>query len=131
MLIGVGEGLITAGALALLYAARRDLVTARPGQVAGGRGLWIGGLIVAVALAVLSPLASAHPDGLEWVAQQQGFLKAAQAPPYKIIPDYIFPGISNQAVATVVAGIVGLAVVFVVACLVGRARRKREPTRSA
>jgi cobalt/nickel transport system permease protein len=129
MLIGIGEGLITAGALALLYAARRDLLTAREGQVAGGRGLLIGGLVVAVALAILSPLASTHPDGLEWVAEQQGFLKTAQGSPYKIIPDYVFPGISNEKVATIVAGIVGLIIVFVVMWLVGTARRKRESTR--
>jgi cobalt/nickel transport system permease protein len=130
MLIGVGEGLITAGALALLYAARRDLVTARPGQVVGGWGMWVGGLVVAIVLAILSPLASAHPDGLEWVAEQQGFLTAARNAPYSIIPDYVFPGISNQAVATIVAGIVGLAIVFVVMWLVGAARRKRESARS-
>lgn len=126
MLIGIGEGLITSGALALLYAARPDLLMAKPGQVAGGRGLWIGGLAVAVVLAILSPLASAHPDGLEWVAEQQGFLGTAQDAPYSIIPDYVFPGIANESVATMVAGIAGLAIVFVAMWLVGTARRKRK-----
>jgi cobalt/nickel transport system permease protein len=125
-LIGVGEGLITAGALALLYAARRDLLASKPGQAVGGRGVWIGGLVLAIALAILSPLASAHPDGLEWVAEQQGFLEAQRNAPYSIIPDYVFPGISNEKVATIVAGLVGLAIVFVVMWLVGMARRKRE-----
>lgn len=129
-LIGVGEGLITSGALALLYAARRDLLTARPGQVVGGRGVWIGGLVVAVVLAILSPLASAHPDGLEWVAEQRGFLEAAQDAPYSVIPDYVFPGIANEKLATIVAGMVGLVTVFVVMWLVGTARRKRESTRT-
>jgi cobalt/nickel transport system permease protein len=128
-LIGVGEGLITSGALALLYTARRDLLTARPGQVVGGRGVWIGGLVVAVVLAILSPLASAHPDGLEWVAEQRGFLEAAQDAPYSIIPDYVFPGIANEKLATIVAGMVGLVTVFVVMWLVGTARRKRESRR--
>jgi cobalt/nickel transport system permease protein len=129
VLIGIGEGLITAGALALLYAARRDLLTAEPGRVVGGQGLVIGGLVVAVVLAILSPLASTHPDGLEWVAEQQGFLKAARGAAYSIIPDYVFPGISNEKLATIVAGIVGLAVVFVVTWLAGIARRKRETAR--
>jgi cobalt/nickel transport system permease protein len=128
MLIGVGEGLITAGALALLYAARPDLLTSKPGQVVGGRGVWIGGLVVAVVLAILSPLASAHPDGLEWVAEQHGFLEAQRNAPYRIIPDYVFPGISNEKMATIVAGLVGVAIVFVVMWLVGMARRKREST---
>ena len=130
MLIGIGEGLITAGALALLYAARRDLLSAAPVQGVGGRGLWIAGLAIAVLLATLSPLASTHPDGLEWVAEQRGFLKAAQDAPFRIIPDYIFPGISNEKLATIAAGIVGLAIVFVVMWLVGRSRRRRESTRS-
>lgn len=127
-LIGIGEGLITASALALLFAARRDLLASRPGQVVGGRGVWIGGLVLAIALAILSPLASSHPDGLEWVAEQQGFLEAAQDAPYSIIPDYVFPGISNEGVATIVAGVVGVAIVFVVMWLVGMARRKRRHT---
>jgi cobalt/nickel transport system permease protein len=130
VLIGIGEGLITAGALALLYAARRDLLAAKPGQVVGGRALWIGGLVVAVVLAILSPLASAHPDGLEWVAEQQGFGEAARNAPYRIIPDYVFPGISNEKVATIAAGVAGLTIVFVVMWLVGMARRKRETTQT-
>jgi len=130
MLIGMGEGLITAGALALLYAARRDLLTSRPGQAVGGRGVWIGGLALAVLLAILSPLASANPDGLEWAAEQQGFLEAQQDAPYRIIPDYVFPGIANEKVATIVAGIVGVVIVFGVMWLVGTTRRRRESTSS-
>ncbi len=128
MLIGVGEGLITAGALALLQAARPDLLAARPGQVAGGRAVWAGGLVLAVALAILSPLASTHPDGLEWVAEQRGFLETAQDAPYSIIPDYVFPGIADEGVATIVAGVVGLGVVLAVMWLVGTAQHKSRPT---
>ena len=130
MLIGIGEGLITVGALALLYAARRDLLAVGKMQAIGDRGLWIAGLVVAVLLAILSPLASAHPDGLEWVAQQQGFIDAAQDASYEIIPDYVFPGISNEAAATVLAGILGLVIVSVVTWLVAAARRERKSPRS-
>ena len=131
LLIGVGEGLITAGALALLWAARPDLLAPRPGQVHGGRAVWIGGLVLAIALAILSPLASTHPDGLEWVAEQKGFLEAQQDAPFRIIPDYVFPGIANEKVATIVAGVVGLGIVFGVMGLVGMARRKRQPKPAA
>lgn len=126
MLIGVGEGLITAGALAFLYATRRDLLVAGRVQAAGGKGLWIGGLAIAIVLAVLSPLASTHPDGLEWVAEQHGFIEAAREAPYELIPDYVFPGISNEAVATIVAGILGTLVVFGVTYVVAAGRRRRE-----
>lgn len=125
-LIGLGEGLITLGALAFLYAARRDLF--QPGAAApkGGAAVWLFGLGIAVLLAVLSPLASAHPDGLEWVAGQKGFLETARDPIYNIIPDYVLPGVPNEALATILAGIVGLLLVFAVALGVAYARRSRK-----
>jgi cobalt/nickel transport system permease protein len=125
MLIGIGEGLITVGGLALLHAARRDLFAAGKARASGSRPLIIGGLAVAVLLTVVSPLASANPDGLEWVAEQQGFLDFAQDAPYEIIPDYVFPGISSERLATIVAGVVGLLIVLVVTWLVAAARRRR------
>lgn len=124
-LIGIGEGLITAGALVFVLAARPDLVAPTAKATAGQKALWIGGVAIALVLAVLSPLASAHPDGLEWVAEQQGFLEAARDPLYHIIPDYVFPGISNEAAATIVAGIVGTLIVAAAAYLVAQGVRRR------
>jgi hypothetical protein len=49
---------------------------------------------------------------LERVAEDEGFLNQAQDAPYQIIPDYSFPGIENEALATVVAGLVGTAFLF-------------------
>ncbi|KAF0106427.1 MAG: cobalt/nickel transport system permease protein [Anaerolineaceae bacterium] len=128
MLIGVGEGLITVGALTFLYAARPDLLHIGEAAPKGSAAVWTGGLVLAVILAVLSPLASAHPDGLEWVAEQQGFLDTAQGPLYNVIPDYVFPGITNEAFATIVAGIVGVVIVFGVALGVAYVQRKRPTT---
>jgi cobalt/nickel transport system permease protein len=124
-LIGIGEGLITLGALSFLFAARRDLFRADRAQPAGGRFVWVVGLIIAFGLAVISPLASTHPDGLEWVAEQQGFLNLAQAPTYQIIPDYVLPGVPDEALATILAGIVGALVVFGVAFAIAYTRRNR------
>jgi hypothetical protein len=73
---------------------------------------WLIGLLIAFAVALLSPLASPHPDGLERVAEDQGFLQRAKEAPYEILPDYLFPGIRNEAVATIIAGLVGTLVVF-------------------
>jgi cobalt/nickel transport system permease protein len=126
MLIGIGEALITVGALAFLYAARRDLFHIGEAAPKGSKAIWIGGLAIAGLLTVFSPLASAHPDGLEWVAGQKGFLEAARAPLYKIIPDYTFPGISNTTLATIVAGIIGVLLVFGVALGVGYVRRNKR-----
>jgi cobalt/nickel transport system permease protein len=126
MLIGIGEGLITVGALVFLYASRRDLFHPVGTSPKGGVIVWIFGLGIALTLAILSPLASAHPDGLEWVAAQKGFLEAARAPLYKIIPDYAFPGISNKALATGIAGIFGTLLVFGVAFGVAYSRRNKK-----
>lgn len=126
-IIGIGEGLITVGALAFLYAARRDLVQAGDAPAKAGKLVWTGGLVVAIALAVLSPLASSNPDGLEWVAEQRGFLDTARDPLYNLIPDYVFPGISNEILATILAGIVGALIVFGVSAALAYTRR-REPS---
>jgi len=126
MLIGLGEGLITVGALAFLYAARRDLLHLGKAAPKGGAAIWTFGLGIAALLAVLSPLASAHPDGLEWVAEQKGFLETVRAPLYNLIPDYVFPGISNEALATIVAGIIGMLIVFGVALGVAYLRRNKK-----
>lgn len=125
-LIGIGEGLITVGALALLTAVRPDLVEAeRAPAPAGMRWVW-GGLAIAVVLALFSPLASPYPDGLESVAERFGFIERAQEPFYEVIPDYAFPGISNEALATIAAGIVGTLIVYGVAVGLAALFRRRE-----
>ncbi len=123
-LIGIGEGLITTGALAFVFAARRDLLTVGDSGPAGNSSILVAGGLIAVALAVLSPLASSNPDGLEWVAEEHGFIDAAQEAAYSIIPDYVMPGVSDPALATIAAGILGAAIVFGVAYGVARAEKR-------
>lgn len=123
-LIGIGEGLITAGALAFLYASRRDLVDSGSAPAPSGAWIWVAGLLLVAVLAVASPLASSNPDGLEWVADQVGFLDLAQEPGYNLIPDYLMPGISNEALATIIAGIIGAVMVGGVALGVAWSRRR-------
>ena len=74
---------------------------------------WIAGYVSALAVALLSPLASGSPDGLERVAEDKGFLGRAEDAPYGVIADYVFPGIENEAAATILAGIVGTTVMYV------------------
>lgn len=124
--IGLGEALITLGALTFLYATRRDLLKIEGAQAKGGKLVWLGGLAIAILLAVVSPLASSQPDGLEWVAEQQGFINAAQAPTYEIIPDYVLPGVTNEALATILAGVIGVLIVFAVTLLIAYTRRNRQ-----
>jgi len=125
-LIGIGEGLITVGALALVTATRPDLVEAeRAPAPAGMRWVW-GGLAIAIVLALFSPLASPYPDGLERVAENLGFIERAQGPLYEVIPDYVFPGISNEALATIAAGVVGTLIVYGIAVGLAALLRRRE-----
>lgn len=125
--IGLGEALITLGAVAFVYAVRPGLLPSGQTTPVGGRAVLAGGLVIAVLLALLSPLASTYPDGLEWVAEttQPTFLDRAADAPYSIIPDYVFPGIPNEALATIVAGMVGVIIVFAVAVSLAYARRAR------
>jgi hypothetical protein len=69
------------------------------------------GLGLAVIVALLSPLASSHPDGLERVAEDEEFAHKAKDPPYKVIADYVFPGVENERVATILSGLIGIAIV--------------------
>ncbi|MBU0495909.1 MAG: energy-coupling factor ABC transporter permease [Chloroflexi bacterium] len=128
MIIGLGEALITVGAVAFVYAVRRDLLHLGQAQPVGGRVVLVGGLIIAGLLVLLSPLASAYPDGLEWVAEttQPAFIGQAADAPYSIIPDYVFPGIPNEALATVAAGLMGVIIVFTVAVALAYVRRSRR-----
>jgi ABC-type Fe3+ transport system permease subunit len=71
------------------------------------RRIWLYALLLALAVALLSPLASSHPDGLERVAEDQGFIEQAQDAPFEVIPDYVLPGVGNEALATILAGVIG------------------------
>ncbi len=93
---------------------------------APSRRIWIAGLCLALIVALLSPLASPHPDGLERVAEDQGFIQRALDAPYHLIADYVFPGISNEAAATILAGIVGTLLVFGITWGLAAALRRRE-----
>ena len=68
------------------------------------------GLLVALSLAVfISPFASPWPDGLERVAEDEGFIELAQTQPVisSPVPDYTWPGIRDERLATSIAGLVG------------------------
>ena len=89
---------------------------------------WVIGLVIAGIVATLAAaFASGDPDGLDSVAIDQGFEEAGKDPGFQILPDYTIPGLDGT-VSTIVAGIVGIAVVFLLALLLGRllARRRKD-----
>jgi hypothetical protein len=94
-------------------------------------GVILVGVGIALAVTLFSPWSSPHPDGLEKVAEDKEFLEHAdEGPGYEIIPDYQFPGVENERVATVLAGVVGVlavaAVLLGVGMILGRGRRNES-----
>lgn len=82
---------------------------------------WFG--VLAVSLLVgggLSLFASSSPDGLERVAEDQGFLDVSRQSFVALIPDYVMPGIADERLATALAGIVGTFAVFFLLFILAR-----------
>lgn len=126
VLIGLGEAVITVGALLLIYRTRPDLL--KMGEQSPGQrsARWVGlGLAFAVVVAVFSVAASSNPDGLERVAGDQGFLGNALDPVYSIFPKYSLPFINNSALSGIMAVVLGTLVVFGALYLVGRVIKRR------
>lgn len=88
------------------------------------------GVGIAILVTFFSPFASGSPDGLERVAEDEGFIDEGQDAPYEVIADYAFPGIENEAVATVLAGIIGVLIVagigLGIGMLMGRTAKSRR-----
>ncbi len=124
-LIGVGEALITVAALSFIFRTRPDLLGEGSDSAQGGRGWVVAGVLIALAVVLLSPLASAFPDGLESVAEKTGFIETAQSAPYQVIPDYTLPFLGQTPVSTIVAGAIGVVVVLGLAVLAGRSLQKK------
>ena len=110
MLIGLGEALITVAALAFIFRTRPDLLSTNA-QKRSGLGWILVGALIALAVIIISPFASANPDGLERVAIDMGFIQAGQAAPYEIIPDYTIPLLGESGFSTILAGLIGALIV--------------------
>jgi len=125
-LIGLGEALITVFALGFILQTRPDLLGEGSESAKAGKGwVWAGGLI-ALFVVLLSPLASADPDGLERVATDAGFIHNGQSAPFSIIPDYTIPFLGETSFSTIAAGVVGVVIVGLVAVLIGRGIKARS-----
>lgn len=92
---------------------------------------WLIGLVACLAVVCLSPLASSSPDGLERVAENKGVINLGQEAPFQVIADYVFPGVENEAVATILAGLIGTLILFGMAYGVAwlLKTRKKEPAK--
>jgi cobalt/nickel transport system permease protein len=125
-LIGVGEALITVAALTFILQTRPDLLGEHSVAAKGSRGWVVAGVLVSLAVILLSPLASTDPDGLERVAGDLGFLNQGTSAPYQLIPDYSLPFLGQTNISTIVAGVIGLAVVGVIIVLLGQGLKAKS-----
>ncbi len=76
---------------------------------------WVAGITIAIFMAcVLSLFASPEPDGLERVAEDQKFISKAEGQEVinSPMPDYAIPGIENEQLAAVSAGLVGVSIIL-------------------
>ena len=125
-LIGAGEALITVAALTFILQTRPDLIGEHSPSATGSRGWVVVGALVSLAVVLLSPLASADPDGLERVASDLGFLGRGASAPYQIIPDYTLPVLGETALSTIFAGTIGIIVVGVIIALLGQGLKAKQ-----
>jgi cobalt/nickel transport system permease protein len=87
---------------------------------------WAAGLFLAVAVViVLAPLASSDPDGLERVAIDAGFVDTGQEATYELLPDYSVPFLGDGPLSLIVAGLIGVALIFGAMWLLGRVLARR------
>jgi cobalt/nickel transport system permease protein len=122
----LGEALITVAALTLILQAQPDLLGESSASAKGSRGWVVAGALISLVVVLLSPLASADPDGLERVAENLGFLGKGYSAPYHIIPDYALPFLGQTQFSTILAGFIGLIVVGAVIVLLGQGLRAKS-----
>jgi cobalt/nickel transport system permease protein len=127
MLIGIGEGLISALVFLAIERTRPELISAfDPANGSRHFGeLLAYGLLITLGVAVfVAPFACPWPDGLESVAAKLGLahpgISLPPLPVHAPAPNYVMPGIHWAVGATALAGAIGALVVFGLALLLGR-----------
>lgn len=138
ILVGIGEGLISALTVGAVLASRPDLVFGardlRKAQLQESgkvplRAFIIGGVAVTLLVAtVVSQFAVDNPDGLEFVAEDTGFISSAEEHGLgeSIFADYATAGINNEALSLAIAGTAGVVITLAVGYGLFRAIRPRE-----
>ena len=116
-LIGIGEAIFTicivtmVSKIAQVWKANENAVT-------------FASFVLAIMAAMISPLASKFPDGLEWVAGRLSFSEFQGFRLPVLFPDYQVAFIGNTSLATIFAGLVGICLVGMAAFVTGLFIRK-------
>lgn len=126
-LIGIGEALISVAAFSFILQVRPDLIKQTIPAKSNNLGWAAIGILITIAVVLLSPFASANPDGLERVADDLGFIELAQNSPLTIFSDYLVPSIANAGLSTILAGVIGVMIIGVITYLFAK-KLSRKPT---
>ena len=128
-LIGIGEALITGSVLCFVMSRRPDLIPTpqSTGPLTNAGRVIVAGLVGALAVAaILAPLKSDYPDGLDQVIQVMKMEKLDVEREPLLLDGYEVPlpaGWNWSMVATSLAGGLGTLVVFGLAFVLGKAVR--------
>ena len=111
LLIGLGEGVITALIVSLLLRVRSDLVYVKTNEHVSNNTSSIYGLFILLLLCftLITPYASSSPDGLESVAENFGFLETDGL--VLFLNDYGISGLNNSFLSTIISAVLGIVVV--------------------
>lgn len=94
------------------------------------RWVIVGLAVAALVVFLLAPQASSNPDGLDRVAGDKGFDEKAEDSRFEWLPDYTVPGVDNENASVILAGLIGVGLVFVLPMALGaylRSSRKARP----
>jgi cobalt/nickel transport system permease protein len=119
-LIGIAEGIVTVAALGFIRSSYPALLRGKtaPGRISAVFVTFC--LAGALVLALVSPIASPDPDGLEHAAEAGGFRRLSTESLFEIFPDYTVSLLENPSYSTMVAMIIGTLTVFGVVVALGQ-----------
>ena len=153
LVIGLVEGIVTAGVLCFIHKMRPEIISsAQTGERTGGAPLRAVSIVVfALALicgGLLTFFSSSNPDGLEWAIERTakktagevtqledaGYLHSAAARAQEntaIFPDYGYAGDPEGKTGTSVAGVAGAVITFALAGSAGLVISKIKKSKRA
>ncbi|MGE5251403.1 MAG: energy-coupling factor ABC transporter permease [Bacteroidota bacterium] len=124
-LIGLGEAVITVAAVAFILRTRPDLLGEASASARGGRGWIAAGVLIALAVVLISPLASANPDGLNRVALELGFIQTARHGT-GLFTGYTIPFLGGVPASRILAGTLGVLAVLGLGFWIGRSLQRKQ-----
>ena len=124
LLIGLGEGVITALIVSLLLRVRSDLIYIKANKDRKNNKSSFYGLFIflLLCLTLITPYASSSPDGLESVAGDFGFSESSGI--VLLLDDYGISGLNNDFLSTALSAVLGVVVVVGVSNIILKYRKK-------